>query len=427
MTVKRYLLRGRRLRRAPLTLLLVTVGALTFGAVSARPDAADPVVPATTGAVVTNADGSRTVTVRGQWQWPTHRSDCNGDKRAVGFAVDWNDPGQPGNVVTTLNGATIDVGTAAANAYNAADNLVHATPPAAESANPSAWRGGCGTFNAAAGYNSGAWGPLSHTYAPSFSGPITICALMYDVHLSVNGGTPHDASEITAGGSKHNDDNSAEKNKNTPLGNGCFQTTINAPPNTPTPSTPSTPTPTSPAAPLTPPATPASPATPTPTPKPSIGIVKTQRVGPSGAFVTTRVTATVGQTVYYAIVVTNTGSEQVFVSLNDPGCDGGSLQAHGATAIAAGGTVTFTCSHLVTAGDGATIPNVATAAARSASGAPVKPVSSRVVANARPPAKVLAAQKTVKQQKPAAPAAPKAVKKTAKPARAVVKRASFTG
>src|SRR4051794_7402299 len=104
-------------RSAKISLFALLVGAamLVFGATSAFADASDPDVNATTGSVVTNANGSRTVTVQGAWHWTTHKSDCNGDKRAVGFAVDWNDPGQPGNAVK--NG--IDVGAASANAYNA--------------------------------------------------------------------------------------------------------------------------------------------------------------------------------------------------------------------------------------------------------------------------------------------------------------------
>src|SRR4051794_10254570 len=104
-------------RSARLSLLAVLVGAamLVFGAASAFADASDPDVNATTGNIVLNKDGSRTVTVQGAWHWTTHRSDCNGDKRAVGFAVDWNDPGQAGNLVDTLNGVSIDVGAANAN------------------------------------------------------------------------------------------------------------------------------------------------------------------------------------------------------------------------------------------------------------------------------------------------------------------------
>ena len=231
-----------------LAVLVVAMGSLILGVAGAGADAADPVLSATTGTIVTNTNGSRTLTIQGQWQWPTHKSDCSQDKRAVGFAVDWNDATQPGNVVTTLNGQTIDVGAAAPNAFNAADNLVHHTGAGTDSVDPNVWRGQCGAYNAAADYNTGAWGPISHTY-PAGTGPITICALMYDVHVKTNGGSPNGDKEIIAGGDKHNDDNSAEKNKNTPLGNGCFATTIGG------------------------------------GPSPGLAVVKTERVGSTGAYV----------------------------------------------------------------------------------------------------------------------------------------------
>jgi hypothetical protein len=200
---------------AALSLLLV-------GAQSALADAADPVPAATTGSAVYNGDGSRTVTISGQWQWTTHHSDCNLDKRAVGFAIDWGDAN--GNHVTTIGADSIDVGVLNADAYNAADNAVHPTPVTTF---PAAPFGGCGTFDAGLGYNSGTWGPITHTYAPG-AGVISACPLMYDVHLASNGGAPNDAKETTAGGANHNGDNGAEKNANTPLGNGCFGTTFPA-------------------------------------------------------------------------------------------------------------------------------------------------------------------------------------------------------
>src|ERR1043165_7979980 len=130
--------------------LLAVTGSLALGVAGAGAGAAAPVLTATAGTVIKNADGSRTVTVHGAWAWSTHKSDCNQDKRAVGFAVDWADPNQPGNIVTTLNGRTIAVG-------DSADNLVHHTGAGADSTDPNVWRGTCGTFQAALGYNTGTW------------------------------------------------------------------------------------------------------------------------------------------------------------------------------------------------------------------------------------------------------------------------------
>lgn len=205
--------------------LSAVVASLVFGVVAARADAPDPVLQGTQSSMVTNPDGSRTVTLWGQWVWPTHHTDCNLDKRAVGYAVDWNDPDQPGHIVTTLNHVTIAVGADAANAYNPADNLVWPTEPATASTDRNVWRGGCGSFNSTLGYNTGNWGPISHTYAAG-SDTLQACVLMYDVHLATDGGAPNKDSEIVAGGSGHNGDNSAQGNSGSPLGNGCFTYTV---------------------------------------------------------------------------------------------------------------------------------------------------------------------------------------------------------
>jgi hypothetical protein len=336
------------------------------------------------------------VTVRGAWAWTTHKSDCNQDKRAVGFAVDWNDPNAPGNVVTTLNGQTIDVGVATANTYNSADNVVHPAQPGTDSADVNAWRGGCGTFNAAQGYNTGTWGLITHTYAPSFSGPITICSLMYDAHLKTNGGVPNNVKEITAGGKTHNGDNSAEDNKNTPLGNGCFAVTI-----------------------------PSGPTGGGGPPSPALSIVKYERNGNTGGpFVHSTVGVLVGQLVQYQIVVTNTGNIAETVNLADARCDPGTITiTDGHATIAPGEHVTYECTHKVVAGDGSAFTNVAIATATAANGASVGPAQSQVTANvqaattpAQAPKGVLGASKTVKK-----------VTKQATPARPKVRAARFTG
>src|SRR5262249_4849308 len=40
------------------------------------------------------------------------------------------------------------------------------------------------------------------------------------------GGAPNSTDEITAGGAHHNGDNALEKNKDTPLGQGCFNSSV---------------------------------------------------------------------------------------------------------------------------------------------------------------------------------------------------------
>ena len=273
---------ARRRRYLIAGLLAMALGLVWVAAAAA--DAADPVdvgnkaappIPtARATSVVINADKTVTVTITGGFLWATHGSSCTDDRAGVGYAIDWNDPTQPGNEVKTLTfkdpstGQTvtddIQVGAAAANGRNPADNVVHPTrnsktgnftgvvdPPSPSTT----WRGGCGTAPDSAGrypdnpaYTTpintkgvgagtangvnqanlprGVWGPISHTYRQA-SDISRICALTYDVHKGTdadhnNGvGIPSGIGEVTAGGSSRNTDNGAEKNSGTPLGNAC--------------------------------------------------------------------------------------------------------------------------------------------------------------------------------------------------------------
>lgn len=196
-------------------------------------DAADPIPASTVGQVVVNGDSTVTVTVNGQWQWTTHNSDCNLDRFGVGSAVDWNDSSQPGNTVGTINGTTVDVGAAASNSLNPADNTVHYLANPAGTINPvtnAPYAGTtyCGTYSVANDYNSGNWGPLSHTY-PAGTTSISPCVVTYDIHANEGNNTfprTPKSDHLVAGGNNHNDDNSIQKNANTPLGNGCFTANI---------------------------------------------------------------------------------------------------------------------------------------------------------------------------------------------------------
>src|SRR5262245_16241926 len=252
---KRSKLRGRGVRYLLSSLALIAVAGVL--GVTAYADAPDPKLPPQTPTAqvigVTHddkgtpstADDTTTITVTGGWVWTTHHSDCNTDRAGAGFAVDWNDPDDPGFVVTTLNGITSDVGSSVAANGNAIDNVVHPTPGAAQLggtgkdtdvATPTQWaqwRGGCGTFTRDIGGDSsfdpeGIWGPrahvldgngvdtgpqlgIKHTYKDTaIANGLQICALMYDVHTGTapddNGGVgiTNKASEITAGGSNHN-------------------------------------------------------------------------------------------------------------------------------------------------------------------------------------------------------------------------------
>ena len=244
--------------------LVIAIAALGAWAAPALADAPDPIPSQTelSAPIHTNANGSFTVTVDGAWQWTTHHSDCNNDRSGVGYAIAWNDPSDPGNFVGK-NGLSAQVGTTAGNTLgpdvasvlvngktirlnaNPMDgNLAHAAMPgndpglgpttvtynvAANGGIPTQtdannWISSCGTFNGT--FNTGTWGPISHTYPASFAGPIVICPIMYDPHQGPSGQPNGQPNQITAGGDKRNSDNSIETNGDTPLGNGCFTRTI---------------------------------------------------------------------------------------------------------------------------------------------------------------------------------------------------------
>src|SRR5579862_2256086 len=256
--------RGRRHSFAAALAVVLAAGMAATAALADSPDVKiPPQTPSTTVVSVTHpTPTTTTVTVKGGWVWTTHNSDCNTNRAGVGFAIDWNDPNDPGFHVTTLNGVSVDVGSTLAVNGNTVDNVVHPTPGDAaidggggeetDVATPSQfalWRGGCGTdtynfngklepqgiwgprahvLNAAGTLDSGSQPGISHTYLNSaIANGINICALTYDVHPgktpTQNGGVgiPGKASEITAGGTGHNGDNSAESNKQTPVGNAC--------------------------------------------------------------------------------------------------------------------------------------------------------------------------------------------------------------
>jgi uncharacterized repeat protein (TIGR01451 family) len=211
---------------------VIASGAVLATAVSASADAPD--VSTTTGTIVGTPDlanGTVTLQVSGDWAWPTHKDkNCNTDRWAAGWAVDWNDAQQAGNPVATLNSIPIDVGVLTGNSNNPTDNLVH-TPTDAPR---------CGVYgvHGAISYNTGTWGPLDHVYyighAPatseemtSFINSLTPCAVTYDVHgQGANPSPDNPAKELKAGGTMHNGDNSVEKNAQTPAGNVCAQIDI---------------------------------------------------------------------------------------------------------------------------------------------------------------------------------------------------------
>lgn len=179
------------------------------------------------------------------------------------------------------------------------------------------------------------------------------------------------------------------------------------------------------------PSPPQSPATVTvpPPPAPTITFVKTERVGSTGDFTAGPVNAKVGDTVYYQLVATDTGTTNVSVDIADPGC--GSLLPTGPQQVSAGASITFTCSHTLTASDGPSYTNTAVATATNASPTTATAQSS-VVANVTTGG-VAGASKSVTHKKKHRVATHRRVKKLkkvthkAKAAHAVIAHAHVTG
>jgi hypothetical protein len=111
---------------------------------------------------------------------------------------------------------------------------------------------------------------------------------------------------------------------------------------------------------------------------PGIKVVKLQRDGTSGSFTSNTITAGVGDTIFYEIQVTNTGSTTLALSLSDPHCDSSTIQGPVALSgtltgdtLSAGGVAQYTCSHVVSAGDIPQYTNTATVTGQPPSGPPV--------------------------------------------------------
>src|SRR5437667_12239019 len=94
--------RGTVRRRAALFAggaLLVT-GAVWSAPGTTRADAGNPILSTIHGSLQPNPDGTVTVFVRGQWNWPSPNSDRNFDRAAPGRAITGHDPTAPGSTLT---------------------------------------------------------------------------------------------------------------------------------------------------------------------------------------------------------------------------------------------------------------------------------------------------------------------------------------
>src|SRR5436305_638831 len=191
-----------------------------------------------------NPDGSRTVTVQGRWVWTT-QTNCPAARNGVGYQVDWFD-----NTTNAIGGAkspngilyvgdgqdnivhsieTLGGSSAEGNAFwdgvpssYLTHNQADTTPDSTDASN---WLSNCDNVNPSTKVSSGTWGPISHTYSAAFTGPITLCPIMYDPHGGHDNSGQSSVKDITAGSSPaskgYNNDNSYEANGTGPNGNMC--------------------------------------------------------------------------------------------------------------------------------------------------------------------------------------------------------------
>lgn len=117
---------------------------------------------------------------------------------------------------------------------------------------------------------------------------------------------------------------------------------------------------------------------PQPTAEPSVSIEKLQRVASNQSFTTSPLTSTVGKTVEYEIVVTNTANvSETIGEFTDPHCDPGTIAGGpGSSPLTPGQSSTFTCQHVLTAVGCYT--NQASATARTSGGFPLTEASNEV-------------------------------------------------
>jgi hypothetical protein len=273
MAVDRLTPTCRRTLRLGISVLLAVGALLALGASSALADAGNPIIGTTKGDLVQNPDGTVTVYVRGQWNWLSHKNDCNFDRAATGLSMIWNDPTETGY---TMTGKTIsaDVGVKSKNGSwadpNLIDGMVHPVdrgnipeglpgvtdppfeadqtfvdpaPQAAGQTHPTAtWRGGCGReplshVDAFTGFPWGSWGyeksslgsdgnihlGYSHVYRSLSFVPKSVCVNFYDVHGGGDDDDPKfqvpsnsDSLDVLANG-----DNSIEENDFDVNGGSC--------------------------------------------------------------------------------------------------------------------------------------------------------------------------------------------------------------
>jgi hypothetical protein len=124
--------------------------------------------------------------------------------------------------------------------------------------------------------------------------------------------------------------------------------------------------------------------------QPAFTIEKLQRLaGATSSFTSSPLTATVGQTVVYEVVVDNTGNVALdLATFTDAQCDPGTIAGGpGAASLAPGSSTTYTCSRLLTAAG--SYFNEVTVTANAAGQPPLSHASNKVEVDVKPSASTL--------------------------------------
>ncbi len=235
--------------------LYLTLAVAFACAVAAAPALANTPEPIASGnqvdQVVVNADGSRTVTVQGTWNWTTQQN-CPTSRDGVGYQVAWfdntanpigqnNSPqgiiyvGSPtDDIVHSLDvlGGSQTIGFAGFDGVPSSYATHNGASPAPTGTDAKNWVSNCNNVDPTTKISSGTWGPVTHTYPASYTGKIQFCPVMYDPHGhgTSTGGTigSSGVGDITAGGKGANNDNSYSSATNGQT-SACPITTVNPP------------------------------------------------------------------------------------------------------------------------------------------------------------------------------------------------------
>jgi hypothetical protein len=171
-------------RRAVCATFLALVGSMVFMVGGAFADAGNPILGTIKATAVDNGNDTVTISVRGQWNWLSHNSDCNDNRNGTGVGIIWNDPTEPGYTVSKgAISAGIGISSLrAGDSVNTVDRMVHPSdrgnvvegytvggtdyplgqafvdpsPPGVTATQLALWRSGCGRLPLTATASKGA-------------------------------------------------------------------------------------------------------------------------------------------------------------------------------------------------------------------------------------------------------------------------------